>query len=144
MVPISQITPYTSLVAFCIGLPTAAGAYYQAWKGRKEAAQAREGLMYSKNCLEFVLADGRSVNLVPLETLHTLPSPGEIVLLPGSGVGELESTAMGAFVVERIEHVYAGSDGKGVDLKQARLIKVVAHVRGLTERAPSEVYTRAR
>jgi hypothetical protein len=86
MFPLNQISPLTSLIGFVIGLPTAAATYYQAWKTRKEAAQARAGLSYSKNCLEFVLEDGSSVNLVPLDSLQTMPQPGEIVLLPGSGL----------------------------------------------------------
>ena len=131
MSSINELGRYTSLIAFCLGLPTAVGAYYQAWKARQEAAQARAGLIYSKNCLEFVLTDGTSVNLVPLETLHTLPKPGDIVLLPGAGVGSDNGTHMGAFRVDRIEHIYAHMDGNKRDPKQARLIKAVAHVESL-------------
>src|SRR5580698_9096880 len=83
--PITQFSPYTSLFSFVIGLPTMIGAYYQSWKARQEARLAREGAMASANCLEFVVDDGTCVNLVPLETLHSLPKPGDIVLLPGDG-----------------------------------------------------------
>jgi len=131
MFPITEFSRYTSLVAFCLGLPTAAATYYQAWKTRQEASLARAGLIYSKNCLEFVLSDGSSVNLVPLQTLHTLPKPDEIVLLPGAGVGMADGTAMGAFRVDRVEHIYAHMEGKKHDPRQARLVKVVAHVEGL-------------
>ncbi len=131
MFPITRLTPYTNIVAFCLGLPTAIATYYQAWKARQEASQARAGLIYSKNCLEFVLADGTSVNVVPLETLHTLPKPGDIVLLPGAGIGDADGMEMGAFRVERIEHIYAHMEGRKQDPKQARLVKAVAHVEGL-------------
>jgi hypothetical protein len=141
MPPIIAITPYTSLVAFCLGLPTAVATYYQAWKTRQEASQARAGLLHSKNCLEFVLVDGSSVNLVPLETLHTLPKPGDIVLLPGAGVGATGGTGMGAFRVDRIEHIYAPVEGKKYEAKQARLIKAVAHVEGLYDSPDAEETT---
>jgi hypothetical protein len=131
MFPLNQISPLTSLIGFVIGLPTAAATYYQAWKTRKEAAQARAGLSYSKNCLEFVLEDGSSVNLVPLDSLQTMPQPGEIVLLPGSGLEFGGGTGTGAYRVGRVEHIYARLEGRGADPKHARLIKVVAHVSGL-------------
>lgn len=130
MVPLSQFSRYSALITFCLGLPTAAATYYQAWKARQEAAEVRAGFSFSKNCLEFVLEDGSTVNLVPLDTLHTLPRPGEIVLLPGSGVCG-DGTAMGAYRVGRIEHIYARFEGKKADVKQARLIKTVAHVESL-------------
>ena len=133
MLPVASISPYTSLVGFCLGVPTAIATYYQAWKTRQEASQARAGLIYSKNCLEFVLQDGNSVNLVPLETLHTLPKPGDIVFLPGSGAGAADVTGMGAYRVERIEHIYTHFEHKHYDPKQARLIKAVAHVESLYE-----------
>jgi hypothetical protein len=131
MFPVSQFTRYTPVITFCLGLPTAVATYYQAWKARQEASQARAGLIYSKNCLEFVLADGTAVNVVPLETLHTLPKPGDIVLLPGSGIGQASGISMGAFRVGRIEHIYGHMEGRKHDPKQARLIKAVAHVEGL-------------
>ena len=85
MFPISNVTTYTSFFGFIIGLPTLAATYYQSWKSRRENEEARQSLFFSGNCLEFILQDGTSINLVPLETLHSLPKPGDIVLLPGSG-----------------------------------------------------------
>jgi hypothetical protein len=134
MPPVSHITPYTSLIAFVLGVPTAIATYYQAWKTRQEATQARAGLIFSKNCLEFVLDDGTPVNVVPLETLHSLPKPGDIVLLPGTGTGV---SAMGAFRVDRVEHIFTRLEGKGFDVKEARLVKAVAHVQGLFEEIDS-------
>ena len=81
--PVTQFSPYTSLFSFLIGLPAMIGAYYQSWKARQEARLAREGALQSMNCLEFVVDDGTCINLVPLETLHSLPKPGDVVLLPG-------------------------------------------------------------
>jgi hypothetical protein len=71
MIPLNSVSPYTSLLSFLIGLPTLIGTYYQSWKTRQEAKQARDGFSYSENCLEFILEDGTTVNLVPLETLHS-------------------------------------------------------------------------
>ena len=133
MLPLKEISTDTSLIAFVLGVPTVIATYYQAWKARREAQEARDGLLYSKNCLEFITDDGHSVNLVPLETLHTLPKPGDIVLLPGSGEGYMGGPHMGAYRVGRIEHIYGRIEGRKVDPKQARLIKAVAHVQGLLE-----------
>ena len=56
--PVTQFSPYTSLFSFLIGLPAMIGGpYYQSWKARQEARQAREGAMQSMNCLEFVVDD---------------------------------------------------------------------------------------
>ena len=88
ILPFTQFSPYTSIFSFIVGLPTMIGAYYQSWRARKEARLAREGAFYSADCLEFVVDDGTCINLVPLETLHSLPKPGDIVLLPGDGTFE--------------------------------------------------------
>ena len=72
-----QLANTASVIGFAIGLPTIAATYYQSWKARKEATDIREGLLYSEHCLEFVLEDGEVVNLVPLQTLHSLPKPGD-------------------------------------------------------------------
>ena len=133
MLPLKEISTDTSLIAFVLGVPTVLATYYQAWKTRREATQAREGLIYSKNCLEFIEDDGNSVNLVPLESLHTLPKPGDIVLLPGSEPGYHGGPHMSAYRVSRIEHIYARLDDKHADPKHARLIKAVAHVQSLRE-----------
>ena len=123
MFPVSRITPYTSLIGFCLGFPTALATYYQAWKARQESRETRQGLAWSRNCLEFVLDDGTQVNLAPLEMLHTLPQPGEIVLLPGT-----EALAASAYRVGRLEHIYAPMSGGRAQVGQARLAKTVAHV----------------
>ena len=127
----NNISHYTSLIGFVIGLPTAVATYYQAFKTRQEARQAREGLLHSKDCLEFVIADGSCVNLVPLETLHSLPKPGDIVLLPGDGVGPGGHFHPGAYQVDRIEHIYTAAELRGNRSREARLTKAVAMVSSL-------------
>ena len=123
---IPGISPYTSFFGFLVGLPTLIGTYYQAWKTRQESKEARQGLVYSENCLDFILADGTSINLVPLETLHTLPKPGDIVLLPGSQ--ERSGPEHCAYRVNRIEHIYVRVENRHAQAGQARLAKAVAHV----------------
>lgn len=128
MVPVTSVTPYTSLFGFVVGLPTLAGAYYQAWKARQESRRAREAFMYSENCLEFVRNDGTTVNLVPLVTLHALPKTGDIVLLPGSDHRSRVEPAHGAYRILRIEHIYARAEARRGHADHARLAKTVAHV----------------
>jgi hypothetical protein len=130
--PITQFSPYTSLFSFFIGLPTMVGAYYQSWKTRQEARLAREGALQSANCLEFVMDDGTCVNLVPLETLHSLPKPGDVVLLPGDGVFDGEALAPGAYRIDRIEHIYTQPEKKAKRPREARLTKTVAQVTSLS------------
>jgi len=108
------------------------GAYYQSWKGRQEARLAREAALYSVDCLEFVVEDGTCINLVPLETLHSLPKPGDIVLLPGDGTFEEDALAPGAYRIERVEHVYTRPDRKSKRPREARLTKAVAQVTSLS------------
>lgn len=124
MIPVSNLSPYTSLFSFLVGLPTLVGTYYQSWKTRQEAKEAREGLSYSQNCLEFNIEDGTTINLVPLETLHTMPEPGDIVLLPG----DASPTQHAAYRVRRIEHIYVRVQTRHAQHAQARLAKTVAHV----------------
>jgi len=124
MIPVNTLSPYPSLFSFLVGLPTLVGTYYQSWKTRQEAKQARQGLSYSENCLEFNLEDGTTVNLVPLETLHTLPEPGDIVLLPG----DASPAQHAAYRVTRIEHIYVRVETRYAQHGQARLAKTVAHV----------------
>ena len=131
IVPITQFSPYTSIFSFLVGLPTLFAAYYQSWKARQEARAAREGALYSMNCLEFVVEDGTCINLVPLETLHSLPKPGDIVLLPGDGAGEEDELAPGAYRIERIEHIYTRPSIKVKRPREARLTKAVAKVTSL-------------
>ena len=85
---VDSISPYADLVTFFIGLPVVLATYYQSFKTRQEARRAREGRLHSQDCLEFVAGDGDCINLVPLETLHSLPRAGDVILLPGKGVGE--------------------------------------------------------
>ena len=129
------ISPLGTFIAtvlwFLVGLPASIGAYYQSWKTRQEAKAAREGLLHSMDCLEFVAADGTCVNLVPLETLHTLPKPGDVVMLPGHGVGQQGEFAPGAYLVEKIEHIYSPVEDKKARPHEARLTKAVAQVTSL-------------
>jgi len=128
IIPVTEFSPYTSLFSFLIGLPTMLAAWYQSWKARQEARLAREGALYSMNCLEFVVDDGTCINLVPLETLHSLPKPGDVVLLPGDWEGGGDDIAPGAYRIERIEHIYTRPDGKLKRPREARLTKAVAQV----------------
>lgn len=132
VLPFTQLSPYTSIISFIVGLPTLLGAYYQSWKARQEARLAREGAMHSANCLEFVVDDGTCINLVPLETLHSLPKPGDVVLLPGDGSFGADALAPGAYRIERIEHIYTRPDKKMKRPREARLTKAVAQVTSLS------------
>jgi hypothetical protein len=83
------------------------------------------------NCLEFVDGEGTCVNLVPLETLHSLPKPGDIVLLPGDGIGNNGPLAPAAYRIERVEHIYTRPDQRTKRPREARLTKAVAQVSSL-------------
>ncbi len=131
MIPVNSVSPYTSIFSFLVGLPTLIGTYYQSWKTRQEAKQAREGLSYSENCLEFNLEDGTTINLVPLDTLHTLPDLGDIVLLPGNA----SPTQHAAYRISRIEHIYVRVENRHAHYGQARLAKTVAHVDKVSDAA---------
>ena len=131
ILPIAQFSPYTSIFSFVVGLPTIFAAYYQSWKARQEARVAREESLFSMNCLEFVVEDGTCINLVPLETLHSLPKPGDVVLLPGDGIGDSGALAPCAYRIERIEHIYTQPDKKTKRPREARLTKAVAQVTSL-------------
>jgi hypothetical protein len=120
-----------TLAWFILGLPAMLAAFYQTWKARQEAKESREGTLHSMNCLEFLSAEGSCVNLVPLESLHSLPKPGDVVLLPGHGVGEAGEFVSGAYVVDRIEHIYTPVKSKNSRPHQARLTKAVAQVTSL-------------
>jgi hypothetical protein len=131
MIPITQFSPYTSLFGFIVGLPTMFAAYYQSWRARQEARFAREGVVHSLHCLEFVMEDGTCVNLVPLETLHSLPKPGDVVLLPGDGMGKDGGINPGAYRIDRVEHIYTIPAWKTKRPREARLTKAVAQVTAL-------------
>ena len=128
MVSIPHVTPYTSFFGFLVTVPTLAATYYQSWKNRRENHEARRRLAFSGNCLEFVLDDGTSINTVPLETLHSLPRSGDIVLLPSCQDAGLDDVQYGAYTVKRVEHIYTRTEGPKASKGVARLIKAVAHV----------------
>jgi len=128
MLPLNRLAPYTSLFGFVVGLPTLVGTYYQTWKSRQEAKEARAGLVFSENCLEFIREDGTTVNLVPLETLHTLPKPNDVVLLPGTVAAHACDPQHAAYRVSRVEFIYVRVDNRHAQPGQARLAKAVAHV----------------
>ena len=117
-----------SILGLLIGLPAVLAAFYQAHKARQEARQVREGSMHSRDCLEFIVGDGTTVNVVPLETLNWLPRAGDIILLPGDGVGEGTNFLPGAYLVESLEHFYAPATHKRRRPQEARLTKVVCAV----------------
>ena len=127
----SLVSQYSSVVGFVIGLPIMAGSYYESWKTRQEARREREGRLHSRDCLEFVSGDGACINLVPLETLHSLPREGDVLMLPGDGVQADAVFLPGAYLVESIEHIYTPVDYKGARPGEARLTKAVAHVTAL-------------
>jgi hypothetical protein len=128
---IALIAQYSSVVGFMIGLPVMAAAYYESFKARREAQRAREGTLDSHNCLEFVAGDGTCINLVPLETLHSLPRAGDVILLPGDGAGVEGEFLTGAYLVESVEHFYTRAEYKGCRPQEARLTKAVAQVTSL-------------
>jgi hypothetical protein len=115
-----------------VGLPTLVGTYYQSFKARQEARREREGTLHSLDCLEFISLDGECINLVPLETLHSLPREGDVILLPGDGITTARDTFVtGAFLVESVEHIYTHVVRKGARPREARLTKAVAKVTSL-------------
>lgn len=122
-------SPYVSVIGFLIALPTVVAVYYQSFKARQEARRALEGTLHSRDCLEFIAGDGTCINLVPLETLPSLPRAGDVILLPANGLdGEFLT---GAYLVEKVEHIYTRADYKGARPQEARLTKAVAQVTSL-------------
>jgi hypothetical protein len=129
---VARIAPYADITTFVVGLPTLVGTYYQSFKARQEARREREGTLHSLDCLEFISLDGECINLVPLETLHSLPREGDVILLPGDGITTARDTFVtGAFLVESVEHIYAHVVRKGARPREARLTKAVAKVTSL-------------
>ena len=125
------ISRYSSIVGFAIALPITIATYYQSFKARQEARGARNEAVHSSNCLEFVAGDGSCINLVPLVTLHSMPRVGDVVLLPGGGIGEDGEFIPGAYLVESVEHIYSRMDVKGSRPLEARLTKAMAKVTSL-------------
>ncbi len=128
---IDRISPYADVTTFVVGLPTVIAAYYQSLKARQEARRAREGTQHERDCLEFDAGDGTCINLVPLETLHSLPRAGDVILLPGHGSGVDGEFLAGAYLVESVEHFYTRAENKGHRPEEARLTKAVAQVTSL-------------
>jgi hypothetical protein len=128
---VQRISSYADITTFVVGIPTVLATYYQSFKARQEARRALEGTLHSANCLEFVAGDGTCINLVPLETLHSLPREGDVLLLPGNGVSDHSIFLPGAYLVESIEHIYTLSERKGARAHEARLTKAVARVTSL-------------
>lgn len=127
----AQLSYISNILAFLVILPTSAAAYYQSYKVRQEAKREREGRLDSAHCLEFVSGDGTCINLVPLETLHSLPKPGDVVMLPAHGVGGPGEFLPGAYLVDSIEHFYTHVEHKDRRPNEARLTKTVAQVTSL-------------
>lgn len=129
---VARVAPYADITTFVVGLPTLIGTYYQSLKTRQEARREREGRLHAMDCLEFVSLDGECINLVPLETLHSLPREGDVILLPGDGITSTRDTFVtGAFLVESVEHIYTHVVRKGARPREARLTKAVAKVTSL-------------
>jgi hypothetical protein len=116
---------------FLIGLPIVIATYYQSFKARQEASNERDGKLHSKNCLEFIAFDGSCINLVPLETLHSLPRAGDIIMLPGGGIGGNMDFLPGAYLVDSVEHIYTPVTWRSTRPLEARLTKAVAKVTSL-------------
>lgn len=117
-----------SILGLLIGLPAVLAALYQSFKAREEARQVREGTLHSRDCLEFIAGNGSCINVVPLETLHSLPKEGDVILLPGQGMGGSGEFLPGAYLVDSIEHIYSPASHKRRRAQEARLTKAVAHV----------------
>jgi hypothetical protein len=113
-----------SVISFSVGLPTILATYYQAYRARQEVRAVRNPPILSENCIEFILSDGSWINLVPLQSLHSVPLPGSIVLLPGDGVSE----GAGVYRIESLEYIYAREEDDPQQPRQAKLTKAVAHV----------------
>ncbi len=124
-------SPLITAAGFLVALPTILATYYQSFKARQEARNERDGKLHSANCLEFVAFDGTCVNLVPLETLHSLPREGDVILLPGGGVGGGGEFLPGAYLVESIEHIYTPVTLRSTRPLEARLTKAIARVTSL-------------
>jgi|HubBroStandDraft_5_1064220.scaffolds.fasta_scaffold243180_1 hypothetical protein len=129
-------SPYVTVIGFVIGLPAVVGTYYQSLKARQEAGKAREGTPHALDCLEFIAGDGTCINLVPLETLHSLPRRGDVILLPGHGSGVDGEFLTGAYLVEKVEHIYTRAEYDGCRPNEARLTKAVAQVTSLNPVLP--------
>ena len=136
-IQIATLSYLANILAFLVALPISAATWYQALRARQELRRSRELIIDSANCLEFLTADGACVNLIPLDTLRTLPRPGDIVLLPGDGV-HTDALHTGAWRVDRVEHIYTRARGKKARPQEARLTQAIAHVTSLHAPYPAE------
>jgi len=130
--PLPTLSFLANIGGFVVTMPIAAATWYQALRARQEVRRSRELVIHSENCLEFVSSDGGCVNLIPLETLHSLPRPGDVVLLPGDDAA-FDAPCTAAWRVERVEHIYTRVRHKSARPQEARLTKAVAHVVSLHE-----------
>ena len=135
----AELSYISNILAFLVVLPTMVATYYQAYKARQEARREREGRLDSAHCLEFVSGDGTCINLVPLETLHSLPKPGDVVMLPAHGVGGPGEFLPGAYLVDSIEHYYTHVEHEDRRPNEARLTKTVAQVTSLNPTLAGDV-----
>jgi hypothetical protein len=131
-----RVSNVSGIISFGVGLPAILATYYQAYRARKEAQAALQPPILSENCVEFVLPDGTWINLVPLQSFHTLPAPGAVVLLPGDESGD----GGGVYKVESLEYIYATERVDAQQPRQARLTKAVAQVIPLLEPFLPEEY----
>ena len=128
---VDHLGSIASILGLIIGLPAVLAAVYQSHAASVEVRQVCEGTMHLRDCLEFVSGDGTCINIVPLETLHTLPKQGDVILLPGQGIGEGSEFLPGAYLVESIEHFYTPATHKLRRPHEARLTKAVCLVTSL-------------
>jgi len=70
-----------------------------------------------------VAGDGSCINLLPLETLHSLLRAGDVILLPGEGTGADRNFLTGAYLVDSVEHFCTRAEYKGCRPQEARLAK---------------------
>ena len=124
-----------SILGLLIVVPTVIAAFYQSMKARQEAQQVRDGTLHSRDCLEFIAGDGSCINVVPLETLHSLPMEGDVLMLPGQGMGDGSEFLPGAYLVDSVEHIYAPPDRKLQRRRhEARLVAMLRdEIRGMND-----------
>jgi hypothetical protein len=138
ILPVSVLSIFYESFKFFLTVPLSVATWYQVLRARQDLRRSRDMVIHSENCLEFVSTEGNCVNLVPLETMRSLPRPGDIVLLPGEG---LSNTA--AWRIERVEHIFTRSLRKTARPQEARLTKAMAYVVSLHEPTPAGNYPAA-
>lgn len=136
-IQIATLSYMANILAFLVALPITAATWYQALRARQELRRSREVILHSANCLEFLTQEGVRVNLIPLETLRTLPRPGDIVFLPGDGI-HAGAIHTGAWRVDRVEHIYTRVQSRKARPREARLTQAIAHVTSLHAPASGE------